>query len=52
MSRDFNVLIERDDLGVFKVQGQDLDQQYLWHWAEVLDVRALLGWAVEESSHH
>jgi hypothetical protein len=39
-----------DVLGILKVQGQDLDYHYLWHWAELLDVPALLASAIEESS--
>ena len=38
-----------DVVGVLKVQGQDLDYQYLRHWAELLDVAALLARVVEES---
>ncbi len=39
----------RDLLGVLKVQGETLNFQYLWHWAEPLSLSELLGQAVIEA---
>lgn len=39
----------RDVLGIFKVQANNLDHNYLQHWAKVLHLSDLLNRAIEES---
>lgn len=39
----------RDILGVMKLQGEDLDKEYLWHWAASLNLAELLDRSLGEA---
>lgn len=39
----------RDILGVMKLQGEDLDKEYLWQWAASLNLAELLDRSLGEA---
>lgn len=39
----------RDILGVLKLQGEKLDFNYLWYWADFLNISELINLAFEEA---
>lgn len=40
----------RDALGVYEVQADNLDMEYIYEWAEHLEIRSLLDKVIEESA--
>ncbi|GFP18913.1 hypothetical protein HKBW3S03_00418, partial [Candidatus Hakubella thermalkaliphila] len=40
----------RDALGVYEVQAENLDMEYIYEWAEHLEIRSLVDKLIEESA--